>query len=382
MGNLLRSVTLPLAAITLLGGCMQGRPYTLVKYDRQSDTFHELRIFADIAGADHRAHDFPQTWRDRDRYIPAVICLYARHEAVSGRSMEGIFECAFLRNANHTYCWAAGPGKPGPEWKSPALDQVSIVPGKLFLSPQKNLCYYHRVDVPGKAVDDEIVDANERLRSTLIARIGAEWKRRHTGGHRRSWDDVQRELVGSMTPHPTPVDYGPAADPLTCLEDSSLNLLLAAAKAKTAMVSRKAGEIRFAVELTPEDCRRAKAAFYAVRQKAAKCDSFKNSDEPDALKGDLSSIHPGVSMAALASMANATIEDKHFIETLTVPALIDLTPEIVRKAKPFPDKAADYQRVISDMKTLGEPIDEKLTIEEVIREFSQPSPAINRVKSN
>jgi len=68
MRNLFRSVALALTAVTLLGGCISARPYTLLKYDRQTDTFHELRIYTDIAGADNLSQNF----RQRDRYIPTV----------------------------------------------------------------------------------------------------------------------------------------------------------------------------------------------------------------------------------------------------------------------------------------------------------------------
>ncbi len=383
----LRSIVLSLAAITLLGGCIGARPYTLLKYDSQTDTFHELRIYADISGVDHCA----ETWRERDRFIPAVGCLstyrplglepWKGEERAADSDAAVMYEFALKRLRNHAYCLMGPNHQEQDPQECPALDKISIMPGKLFLSPQKNLCYYHRVAMPGKAVDEDNVDANKRMCQAMIGTIEAEMRRRHTGGQRASWDDLQRELIEFFTLSPgsgDPFTTAPGkkvTDPVTCLEDSSLVMLLAAAKAGTPMYSRKGGAMQFAVALATEDCRRAKAAFDAAQRKLTNPDSSKKSVDGE-VPGNFLYSFAGISMPALASMLRATIEDKRFLVTLTVPALIDLTPETVRNTKPPPGKAVDYQRMVSKMKALGESIDEKLTIEDVIREFSESSPAV------
>ncbi|MGA2620169.1 MAG: hypothetical protein ABSF26_21330 [Thermoguttaceae bacterium] len=385
MCHLFRSIVLSLAAITLLGGCIGARPYTLLKYDSQTDTFHELRIYADISGVDHCA----ETWRERDRIIPLVGCLsscrtlglepWKGEERAADSDGAVMYEFALKRLANRTYCLMVPNHQEQEPQKCPALDKVSIVPGKLFLSPQENLCYYHRVAIPGKALDEEIVEANKRMCHAMIGTIEAEMRRRHTGGQRASWGDLQRELIEFFTLSPgagdpfTTVPGKRVTDPVTCLGDSSLAMLLAAAKARTPMYSRNGGAIQFAAALATDDCRRAKAAFDAAQRKLTNPDSSKKSADGEVPKTFLYSF-VGISMPALASMLRATIEDKRFLVTFTVPALIDLTPETVRNAKPPPGKAVEYQRMVSKMKALGESIDEKLTIEDVIREFSKSSP--------
>ena len=261
MRNLFRSVALALTAVTLLGGCISARPYTLLKYDRQTDTFHELRIYTDIAGADNLSQNF----RQRDRYIPTVWCWYARGPEVARRGSDGdgevMCEFAIKRLGNHNYCMMAPDA--GPKWEDPAFDHISIAPGKLFLSPQKRLCYYHRVAIPGKVIDELLSDANHNLCDALVGMVERELNRRRAGGRRESWDNLQREMVDFVTLWPKragPNTTGPGekvTDSLTCLEDSSLKLLLASAKAQKPMYSRKWGELQFALALTPDDCRRA-----------------------------------------------------------------------------------------------------------------------------
>lgn len=382
-----RSAVVSFAAITLLGGCIGARPYTLLKYDSQTDTFQELRIYADISGVDHCA----ETWRERDRFIPLVGCLctcrplglepWKSEERAADADGAVMLESALKRLGNHVYCVMGPNHQEQDRQELPDLDQISIMPGKLFLSPQKNLCYYHRVAMPGKALDEQIVEANRAMCKALIGTIEAEMRRRNTGGQRASWGDLQRQLIEFFTLSPgsgDPFTSEPGkkvTDPITCLEDSSLVMLLAAAKAGTPMHSRKEGAIQFAVALATEDCRGAKAAFDAAQRKLTDLDSSKKPAVDEVPKTFLYSF-VGISMPALASMFHATIEDKRFLVRLTVPALIDLTPETVRNAKPPPGKAIDYQRMVLKMKALGASIDEKLTIEDVIREFSKASPVV------
>jgi hypothetical protein len=75
---------------------------------------------------------------------------------------------------------------------------------------------------------------------------------------------------------------------------------------------------------------------------------------------------------AVASMLEATIEeDKRFVISVRVPPFIDLTPKSIRDAKPV---RANYDLAIAAMNKEGAKIDEKLTIDDVIREFKPKSP--------
>ena len=168
------------------------------------------------------------------------------------------------------------------------------------------------------------------------------------------------------------LDFGPEPDPLRCLDESSLKLLQAAAKAKQPLLVRKAGEIHSSYPLSAEDCRRAKAVFKAVKERVIKPELSKKpvEGEPPKQNWELA-----VSLATVATMLQATInEEKRFVITLRVPSFIDLTSETIQDDKPLPGKTADYQKAIAVMKAAGASIDEKLTIDDVMREFKGKSP--------
>ena len=96
-----------------------------------------------------------------------------------------------------------------------------------------------------------------------------------------------------------------------------------------------------------------------------KCDAAKKPQEPFEL---------GLSLATVATLLSATTEDnKRLIVTLRLPPCIDLSPPTIRDAKPLPKKKAEYQKAIKAMKAAGVVIDEKLTIDDIIREFKSPT---------
>jgi hypothetical protein len=362
------------------GGCAAARPYTLLKYDAKTDTFHELRIYVDIRdGSDNRdqtagANGLSALWRERDRGIPNILCFYEKASAGTDAAPTS-FDFALKRIGEQKYELLYRQ-QPDPFSMSSAwLDRAAIKPGKLFLSPQKTLCYYHEVSLPGRAWDEALREGDTDVRRALAARVEQELARRRNGGGREPWDDFQKKMVvrwDELAKNEFRIDGGPEPDPLFCLDESSLKLLQAATKAKQPLIVRKAGEIRSSYPLSAEDCRRAKAVFDAVKERVLKPELSKKpvEGEPPKQNWELA-----ISLAAVATMLQATIEkDKRFVMTLRVPSFIDLTTESIRGDKPTPKKTADYQKAIAVMKAAGASIDAKLTINDVLREFKGKSP--------
>ena len=367
------------------GGCVAARPFTLVKYDGKTDTFHELRIYADIAGgsADPNqkmsADGLGPIWRDRDRYIPILLCFYGKplFSPNSGpNSGSAMLDFGLKRIGNGKYQFFGGE-QPGPD---DIFDRVLIKPGKLFFSRNKTLCYYHEVSLPGSALDNELRTKDAGVRQELKKQVEQEVARRQAGGRRGSWEGLQRELVADWEEWPmSDMTFEGKrqnlANPLTCLDESSLKMLLAAVKGGPPIASRKGGEIRLTWPLSADDCRRAKTTFDAVRERLLKRDSPKKPAEARAQNEKSPPYVSGLSQAAVATMLQATIEENmRFVVAVRVPPFIDLTHKAIRDAAPQPKKTADYQKAIAAMKAAGAAIDEKLTIDEVIREFKPKSP--------
>ena len=182
-------------------GCIAARPFTLVKYDAKTDTFHELRIYVDIAGGTAAqntkmtAEGLVAQWRVRDRYIPMLECL--------------------------------------------------------FLSADKTLCYYHEVSLAGTALDDSLRKGDVAARKELKEQVEQELASGRAHGKASSWEQLKNDLIADFDKWPesgmTFEGKKPnRSHPLTCLDETSLKMLLASFKAEQPIFARKGGELRLA----------------------------------------------------------------------------------------------------------------------------------------
>ena len=161
-------------------GCVAAKPYTLLKYDAKTDTFHELRIYVDIRnGSDNRdqtagANGLSALWRERDRGIPNIPCFYEKASAGTDAAPTFIRLCAPSRMGGNKYQLLYRQQPDAFSMSSAWLERVAIKPGKLFLSPQKTLCYYHEVSLPGRALDEALRESDTDVRRALGARVEQE----------------------------------------------------------------------------------------------------------------------------------------------------------------------------------------------------------------
>ncbi len=164
--------------------------------------------------------------------------------------------------------------------RSKSLDGIKIKPGKLFLSPEKTLCYYHTVSLPGKVLDEGLRNGDAAQRKELTEQIEEELARRKNGEHPGSWEQLQQDLIADWEEWPISGSTFEGkklnrAHSLTCLDESSLKMLLASCKAERPIWSRKGGDFRSVWPLSAQDCRHAKAALDAVKERLLKIESPK-----------------------------------------------------------------------------------------------------------
>lgn len=317
MHRLLPLLAILLVAVFLSSGCLEAKRSTAVAYDPALDTFRVLRLYYDIEASTAEDISYLQAlYGNRDHLL-----LYD--------SIAIMDESAAIRvNKNHYFTMNLGKRTPRPI--TPTLTEldlslIQILPGKLFLSPDKTLCYYHQLIVPGKFVDQLLTQANTMLYTSLVEAIDAEIQRRKDGGTIVPWEEIQTNLL-PPTSKPTVsttattdalADTQPTTEPTTqpahdkfamYLSDESLTLMRQATLKKSILLTRKENLVSFNFVLTPHDATQLQTFFTTLRkqvvQESARPENANNREYLDHLKAMLDqlaiTIHPSGLVTAAA----------------------------------------------------------------------------------
>ncbi len=137
------------------------------------------------------------------------------------------------------------------------------------------------------------------------------------------------------------------------MNNESLENVQKAAAAGQLAIVRHGGEFSISLPLSPNDRREAKATV----------DACKN-----ALDKRLPGLEPLVMVAQLTHSIEAEDDgDKGLIVRFKLPPLVSLTPDSTYpNAKPDPKLADRYRNVIDFVRRQKMPIDDKLTVKEVV----------------
>jgi len=368
-------------------GCLRANVLDFARYDEKTDTYHFLKVYTHVAGSDAELDWIARLWKHRGRVItiPELLPVFSK-------------EPALLRVADRE-TQAIEIGEPSTEAPPSqradiSLAPIEIRPGKFFLSADRTLCCYHQVVVPGKLVDDLCVIANKDLRKSAIRSVDEELARRRDGGRAISWEQVReairksvdknKEPAGDAKNSEPPQEEAPAGEqdelkpredePICAMDDESLRTIRRAAEDGTLGFARKGFQLQLRVPMTPADRREAIATVEMAKK--VLLDSIIRGPGMDASE-PMKQWQTAVSAAVRAEEG----PEGALLLILDVGKYVELATRDRRDAEPIQSSAADYRRAVEKVRAAGIPIDENLTLDQIIKSFtagtleSSPPPA-------
>ncbi|HKD38044.1 MAG TPA: hypothetical protein VKB78_14625 [Pirellulales bacterium] len=349
-----------LVSLTCCCGCLKADIFHFFSYDSANDSFKVTALYVDIAAENPADRDhLADLWRQRAKIItnPFEINIFGGHRAILriGAQKYQIIDMA-----------SSSKEPPPVETADVPLDAIGIQPGKFFLSGDNRLCYYHQITVPGNTVDEIAALASKAIRKVLVNEIPLELKRRVAGGKTPTWEDMRREvsaLPGASKKSGEPPNPGAGGGSTVKgdnqqneksglpIDDVSLNLIERAAQSGKLTVNRQGAEFSVAIPLSANDCREAKQTFdlavkaFAERQKGA--------------------ARAGADIPELISMVQAENDhDQRLLIKLNLSRLARLDGG--DNALRDPKLAPRYAETIEFARTHEIPIDEKVSLKEVL----------------
>jgi hypothetical protein len=362
----------------LSAGCVSAKKTLSARYGAADDSFHVLTVYAHIRSAEASDHDWlAQLWKDRERLIfPAAwIAIFD--------------EPACLRISDHEYqqigLGRRGKTPPATERTTLPLDKITIVPGEFFLSPEKTLCYYHRLRVPGEVVDAILALENKSLAEGIAQGGTNELARRKKAGKTKSWKEARQQVVAAILQINKPADTakppkekaaseGDADNPLMVLDETSLGLLRGLADDGPRICWREKGVFHTALSLSAPDCREAKATFDAAKEAmlqlanrdwAAKQPNAKDAEALLRLAEE--AVRLDVQEAKGVSRVVATID----VAKLTAASAAREAADF-KLDKPDDGKEGEYERTLAAIRGHEIPIRQELDVARLVREFATP----------
>jgi len=358
-----RSGVVLLLLALLFAGCVRGNVYDFLAYDAPTDTFTFLQLDLNIAGEQTADREYlVKRWQQRDEIItyPAFLRFFGLP--------------ALLRIDANNYQeidLAQSAAKEQPQVECPfRLDTIAIQPGSFFLSANNTLCYYQRVAVSGKVLDEILALLSQAMCKDLAANgFPNERKRRREGGKPGSWEKLRQEIGedadavnqpdGTAAP-PAKAAPQQKADPDQqsgwFVDDASLDLLAKAAAAGQLAIERKGAEFAVSLPMSAEDCRQAKLTLDFLWSKV--------------VEHAKATAKPGEDRVSLPDLQTEIAGDNHFVIKVTVKQFIGLSDTNYPDAKPDPKLAANYRDTIAALEEQKIPIDRKLTVQQVISDFA------------
>lgn len=342
-------------------GCLSAKYFAMVRYDEAKDEFTFLNVYQRISTATPGDSQYLyQLWRNRDHLI--------RLPNVDIFTMP-----AFLRMSQAKYVpinLGEAPPKLEAVETAISLDQIRILPGTFFLRGADTLCYYDQVVLPGKVIDQALPMFAKTVAPAMTEAIDKEVQRRKDGGKTVEWAKYRRELMEGLhsAANPTTVPATAAAgaepkiDPMQVLDDESLQLLRKGVADGSMTLTREKQVFRFILPLSNADARQVDQTWHALLH-AIKTEAPKATPETPTL----AAMAKLQSAFALSTRPNA-VELK-----INLAIIIDQLPEIASMTKPLsdptPQELKSMRDTITALRAQGAPIDEKLTVEQLAKDF-------------
>ena len=194
MGKQKLGACLLIAAVCLThGGCVKAKVLSFTRYNKTTDSFSLLEVYANIATKDeHELKHIATLWHSKENliinpisvrlqfYTPTIIERLGKH------SYRGLALGAVTEREPETLTTAVD------------LDTIQVIPGEFFLNKDKDLCYYHQVVVPGAAVDAAMREMVPVIADELAKFADQQIKKPGTEGSKKmSWNDI-RELTSEL----------------------------------------------------------------------------------------------------------------------------------------------------------------------------------------
>jgi len=368
-------------------GCLRANVLDFARYDEKTDTYHFLKVYTHVAGSDAELDWIARLWRHRGQVItiPELLPVFSKESAllrVADRETQAIEIGELTTEA------------PPSQKADLSLAPIEIRPGKFFLSADKTLCCYHQVVVPGKLVDDLCAIGNKDLRRSAVRSVDTELARRRDGGRTISWAQVREAIRKSVDKNKEPAgdaknsepaqEESPAGEqdelkpredePICAMDEESLQMIRKAAKDGTLGLARKEFQLQLRVPVTPADRREAIATVEMAKK--VLLDSIIRGPGMDASE-PMKQWETAVTAAVRAEEG----PEGALLLILDVGKYVELATRDRRDAKPIESSAADYRRAVEKVRAAGIAIDEKLTLDQVIKSFnagtleSSPPPA-------
>lgn len=381
-------------ACFLLSGCLKGKVSTFVRYDADTDTFHQLTVYTNIASTDADELDhLASLWRNRNHLFPAPVGILGQP--------------ALLRLSGSEYRTIVLEEPPSSDNEiqraTIPLDQIEIRPGCLFLSKDDTLGCYHHVIIPGKVADAALKHIAEEASESFVGAVSKEQERRREGGKRLSWNALRWKLLteiakakkeladGDNRPSATEADSDASEttaenkdepteveqNPLAYLDDASLEALLREADAPK-LFRRRGGELQISVPLSEADCRQAKVTWEMIEEE---CLALLRRAMTKAIESDTSSQKlPAEFLGKVMALATPTgkpykvaIDDGNRLTlAVDIDRLLRLHAEFPRDfGKPNPDASLAYRMTVASMKGQGFAMRDDVVPDELADAFYQ-----------
>jgi hypothetical protein len=259
-----RSVLIAAACLALCGGCIKGKVLTYFRYDRATDSFACLEVYANIVTEDERELDhIAKLWNRRANLIIDP----------SGRFVIFSSPTIIERQGKHSFIRIPVAAKLKKEPQTLAtpvdLDAISVKPGKFFLNEYNDLCYYHQSVVSGEAVDTLMRELAPQIAEGFAWAAEREIQlARKEGSKKASWDDVREDLARQLGKEKSLADDKTKGKNLYPLDSASLRLLIRAGAERSVEFTRNADTFSLLVPLSTRDCDEAIATFDLAKEVA------------------------------------------------------------------------------------------------------------------
>ena len=347
-------------AVLWFSGCLSTNYLVMLRYDDAKDEFHVLNVYQRIAAATPGDSEYLyQLWLNRDHLI--------RVPNVDIFTMP-----AYVRMSPAKYA-AINLGEAPPILESAdtpiSLGQIRVLPGTFFLRGPDTLCYYDQVVLPGKVVDQALPVLIATVAPKVIEGIDKELQRRKDGGKRVGWGGVRRYIEEGVhasanpttTPATQPAEELPSPDAVQILDEESLGLLRKGVTDGGVKLTREKQVFHLIVPLSNADARQCEDSWHIF---------------VDALKKDAPKAAAGTQLAVVSKLQPAfdlkTLPNAVELE-INLAIIIDRLPELASITEPLgdpaPEKLASMRDTIKALRAHGVPIDEKLTVEQLAKDF-------------
>lgn len=330
-----------LGAVAILFGCVRGDQSECLRYDAATDTFHFLQLYRNIGAndADEQAW-LLDNWNRRANLIMPIPELAILESPAYVRKSKSEYSRTDLSNQTKD--------KPEVITTTVPLDTVVIRPGRLFLSGEKTLCYYHQITVPGKTIDAVLHEISQAVKKTIAQGVANEQKRRAGGGKRIAWDLIRSDLLTEKTEEEKAKPESPPREPIQAVSDETLDRLAKHAAGPADCLHREGARVELVLPASADDAVQVKEIFEQFKKKEAK----------PGERSPLEAIHPAADPA------------RGFVLSVDFGALLD--SKLVKETGLSDDGRNDpvFARTVQFFQDRKIPIDEALTHAQVMERFA------------